>query len=77
MTTAIGSTTGGRPLAKAAGKKRVTIIPATHGKLTDDYRVCEPDATWIIEKWLDRHPRSGSDSTKSVPFPVGGPPQMA
>ena len=43
-------------MAKAAGKKRVTIIPAIHGKLTYDGKVCEPDVTWIIEKWLDRHP---------------------
>ena len=56
MITAIGSTTGGRPLAKAAGNKRVTIIPTIHGKLTYDHKVCEPDVTWIIEKWLDRHP---------------------
>jgi hypothetical protein len=43
-------------LAKSAGKKRVTIIPAVHGKLTYDGKVCEPDIAWLIEKWLDRHP---------------------
>jgi hypothetical protein len=43
-------------LAKASGRKRITIIPAIHGKLTYDRKVCEPDIAWIIEKWLDRHP---------------------
>jgi hypothetical protein len=43
-------------LAKAAGRKRITIIPAIHGKLTYDRKICEPDMAWIIEKWLDRHP---------------------
>jgi hypothetical protein len=37
-------------------QKRITIIPAIHGKLTYDRKVCEPDMRWIIEKWLDRHP---------------------
>ena len=36
--------------------KRITIIPAIHGKLTYDHKICEPDIAWIIEKWLDRHP---------------------
>lgn len=43
-------------MAKAAGNKRVTIIPTIHGKLTYDHKVCEPDVTWTIEKWLYRHP---------------------
>jgi hypothetical protein len=43
-------------LTKAAGKKRITIIPAIHGKLTYDRKVSEPDVAWIIEKWLERHP---------------------
>jgi hypothetical protein len=37
-------------------EKRVTIIPAIHGKLTADRKICEPDIYWILEKWLDRHP---------------------
>jgi hypothetical protein len=36
--------------------KRITIIPAIHGKLTHDHKVSEPDIVWILEKWLDRHP---------------------
>lgn len=43
-------------MAKAAGRERMTIIPAIHGKLTYDRKVCEPDMAWIIDKWLDRHP---------------------
>ena len=56
MTTATGSITGVRSLAKAAGKKRVTFIAAIQGKLTYDGTICQPDIAWIIEKWLDRHP---------------------
>jgi hypothetical protein len=37
-------------------KKRITIIPGIHGKLTCDGKVSEPDIVWILEKWLDRHP---------------------
>lgn len=36
--------------------KRITIIPAIHGKLTYDGKVSEPDILWIVEKWLERHP---------------------
>ena len=36
--------------------KRITIIPAIHGKLTHDSKVSEPDVYWILEKWLERHP---------------------
>jgi hypothetical protein len=36
--------------------KRISIIPAIHGKLTDDGKVSEPDVHWIVEKWLERHP---------------------
>ena len=49
-------TTGVRYLAKATGEKRITIIPAIHGKLTHDGKVSEPDVYWIVEKWLERHP---------------------
>ncbi len=43
-------------MAKAAGVKKITIIPAIHGKLTHDGKVSEPDVYWIVEKWLERHP---------------------
>lgn len=43
-------------MAKRAGKKRITIVPAIHGKLTYDGKISEPDVAWIIEKWLERHP---------------------
>lgn len=36
--------------------KRMTIIPAIHGKLTRDGKISEPDVCWILEKWLERHP---------------------
>jgi hypothetical protein len=36
--------------------KRITIIPRIHGKLTRDGKVSEPDISWILEKWLERHP---------------------
>ena len=36
--------------------KRITIIPALHGKLTRDRKMSEPDIYWILEKWLERHP---------------------
>lgn len=36
--------------------KRITIIPAIHGKLTRGGKISEPDVYWILEKWLDRHP---------------------
>ena len=36
---------------------RITIIPAIHGKLTYDGKVSEPDIPWIVEKWLERHPK--------------------
>lgn len=35
--------------------KRITIIPAIHGKLTRDGKVSEPDIYWILEKWLECH----------------------
>jgi hypothetical protein len=35
---------------------RIQIIPAIHGKMTYDGKVCEPDMYWIVEKWLQRHP---------------------
>ena len=38
------------------GTKRITIIPALHGKLTRDGKLSEPDIYYILEKWLDRHP---------------------
>jgi hypothetical protein len=44
-------------LAARADKKRITIIPAIHGKLTYDGKVSEPDVTCIIETWLERHPK--------------------
>ncbi len=37
--------------------KRITIIPRIHGKLTRDRRMSEPDIYWILEKWLERHPK--------------------
>ena len=43
-------------MAKAAGVKRIRIIPAIHGKLTQDGKTSEPDVYWIVEKWLERHP---------------------
>ena len=43
-------------MPKGAGEKRIKIIPAIHGKLTRDGKVCEPDIHWILEKWLERHP---------------------
>ena len=43
-------------MAKTAGEKRITIIPAIHGKLTLDGKVSEPDVYWIVEKWVERHP---------------------
>jgi hypothetical protein len=43
-------------MVKGAGKKRIKIIPAIHGKLTYDRKVSEPDVYWILEKWLERHP---------------------
>ena len=36
---------------------RITIIRPIHGKRTYDGKVCEPDIAWILEKWLDRHPK--------------------
>ena len=36
--------------------KRISIIPALHGKLTRDRKMSEPDIYWILEKWLERHP---------------------
>ena len=36
--------------------KRITIIPALHGKLTRDGKLSEPDIYFILEKWLERHP---------------------
>jgi hypothetical protein len=36
--------------------KRITIIPALHGKLTSDRKLSEPDIYDILEKWLNRHP---------------------
>ena len=43
-------------MGRRAGEKRITIIPAIHGKLTYDRKISEPDVAWIIEKWLERHP---------------------
>jgi hypothetical protein len=37
--------------------KRVTIIPDIHGKITHDGKRSEPDIYWIIEQWLERHPK--------------------
>ena len=42
-------------MAKRSGEKRITIVPAIHGKLTYDGKISEPDVAWIIEKWLERH----------------------
>lgn len=47
--------------AKEAGEtempeKRITIIPAIHGKVTADRKASEPDIDWILGKWLERHP---------------------
>jgi hypothetical protein len=36
--------------------KRITIIPALHGKLTPDGKLSEPDIYYILDKWLERHP---------------------
>jgi hypothetical protein len=36
--------------------KRMTIIPALHGKLTRDGKLGEPDIYCILQKWLERHP---------------------
>ena len=36
--------------------KRITIIPALHGKLTPDGKLSEPDIHHVLEKWLERHP---------------------
>lgn len=36
--------------------KRITIIPAIHGKRTQDGKISEPDIYWILDKWLERHP---------------------
>lgn len=36
--------------------KRIDIIPAIHGKLTQEGKVSEPDVYWILERWLERHP---------------------
>lgn len=37
--------------------KRITIIPYIHGKITRDGKMSEPDIYWIMEKWLERHPK--------------------
>jgi hypothetical protein len=37
--------------------ERITIIPFIHGKLTRDGKMSEPDIYWIVEKWLERHPK--------------------
>ncbi len=37
--------------------KRITIIPCIHGKLTRDGKMSEPDIDWIMDKWLERHPK--------------------
>ena len=37
--------------------KRVTIIPYIHGKITREGKISEPDIYWIMEKWLERHPK--------------------
>jgi hypothetical protein len=33
------------------------MIPFIHGKLTRDGKMCEPDIDWIMDKWLERHPK--------------------
>ena len=43
-------------MTEAASNKRITIIPAIHGKLTYNRKVSEPDVAWLVEKWLERHP---------------------
>jgi hypothetical protein len=43
-------------MTSAMQLKRIDIIPAIHGKLTQEGKVSEPDVYWILEKWLDRHP---------------------
>jgi len=35
----------------------VTSYRRFHGKLTQEGKVSEPDVYWILEKWLDRHPK--------------------
>ena len=37
--------------------ERITIIPDIHGKITRDGKRSEPDIYWIVEKWLERHPK--------------------
>lgn len=37
--------------------RRIIIIPFIHGKLTHDGKMSEPDIHWIMEKWLERHPK--------------------
>ena len=37
--------------------RRIIIIPFIHGKLTHNGRMGEPDIHWIMEKWLERHPK--------------------
>ena len=43
-------------MPKGAGKKRITLIPAIHGKVTRDGKVCEPDIHESLRgktgKWL-------------------------
>jgi hypothetical protein len=38
-------------------EERIQIIPSLHGKITRDGKLSEPDIYYILEKWLDRHPR--------------------
>ena len=40
-------------------RNRIEIVPAIHGKLTQDGKVSEPDVYWILKKWLERHPAIG------------------
>jgi hypothetical protein len=43
---------------KTMPPRRITIIPALHGKLTRDRKMSEPDIHWILEKSPRRKPGS-------------------
>jgi hypothetical protein len=38
-------------------RRRIVIIPHLHGKVTRDGKISEPDIHWVLEKWLERHPK--------------------
>ena len=42
---------------ESTSPQRIQIIPPIHGKITGDGKLSEPDIHWIVEKWLERHPK--------------------